>query len=83
VTKKQTKKATPPKKKAPKATSAMSKAPDLTHAEVSILGKMAGLEPDTDRYRVLEAALAFKSSWVVLGEHLATALKSSSWKTIT
>lgn len=77
---KKTKTPAPPKKKAPKATSAMSKAPDLTHAEVSILGKMAGLEPDTDRYRVLEAALAFKSSWVVLGEHLATTLKSSSWK---
>lgn len=70
----------PAKKKAPKATSPMSKAPDLTHAEVSILGKMASLEPDTERYRVLEAALAFKSSWVILGEHLAAVLKGQAFK---
>jgi hypothetical protein len=70
-----------PKKKAPRATSKMSKAPDLTHAEVSILGKMAGLDEGSERYRVLEAALAFKSSWVVLGEHLAAVLKASAFKT--
>lgn len=59
----------------------MSKAPDLTHAEVSILGKMAGLEADSERYRVLEAALAFKSSWVVLGEHLAAVLRTHAFQT--
>lgn len=58
----------------------MSKAPDLTHAEVSILGKMAGLDEGSERYRVLEAALAFKSSWVVLGEHLAAILKNQAFK---
>ncbi len=58
----------------------MSKAPDLTHAEVSILSKMAGLEPATQRYRILEAALAFKSSWVILGEVLAAVLKTSAFK---
>ncbi len=70
-----------PKKKAPSSKSAMSKAPDLTHAEVSILGKMAGLEADSERYRVLESALAFKSSWVILGEHLAGVLRSGAFKT--
>jgi hypothetical protein len=78
VTKKPTK---IPKKKAPSSSSPMSKAPDLTHAEVSILGKMAGLEADSERYRVLEAALAFKSSWVILGEHLAGVLRTSAIKT--
>lgn len=80
MTKKNTKAKAAPKKKAPKSTSAMSKAPDLTHAEVSILGKMAGLDAESERYRVLEAALAFKSSWVVLGEHLAAVLRTSAFK---
>ncbi|MBM4280763.1 MAG: hypothetical protein FJ137_08385 [Deltaproteobacteria bacterium] len=59
---------------------AMSKPVELTHAEVSILGRMADLEPETARYRVLESALAFKSSWVVLGEHLADVVKTSAFK---
>jgi hypothetical protein len=33
--------------------------------------RMAELEEDAPRYLVLQAALAFKSSWVVLGEQLA------------
>ena len=69
-----------PQKKAPSSTSKMSKAAELTHAEVSLLGRMAGLEVDTPRYRVLESALAFKSSWVVLGELLADVLKSGAFK---
>jgi hypothetical protein len=67
-------------KKAPAKKAAMSKAAELTHAEVSILGRMADIEPDSPRYRVLESALAFKSSWVVLGEHLADVVKSSAFK---
>lgn len=74
------KKSAAPTKKAPAATSKMSKAPAMTHAEVSILGKMAGLEEDSPRYRVLESALAFKSSWVILGEHLAEILKNQFYK---
>jgi hypothetical protein len=67
-------------KTATTAKAAMSKTAELTHAEVSILGRMADLEPDTPRYRVLESALAFKSSWVVLGEHLADVAKSGAFK---
>jgi hypothetical protein len=70
----------PPAKKAPPKTSRMSKQAELTHAEVSILGRMAGVEPDSPRYRVLEAALAFKSSWVVLGEHLGDVQKTGAFK---
>ena len=69
-----------PAKKAPPKTSRMSKQAELTHAEVSILGRMAGVEPDSPRYRVLEAALAFKSSWVVLGEHLGDVQKTGAFK---
>jgi hypothetical protein len=69
-----------PTKTASGATSKMSKAPAMTHAEVSILGKMASLEEDSPRYRVLESALAFKSSWVILGEHLSEILKNQFYK---
>jgi hypothetical protein len=69
-----------PAKKASTSTSKMSKAPAMTHAEVSILGKMASLEDDSPRYRVLESALAFKSSWVILGEHLSEILKNQFYK---
>lgn len=68
------------KKTAPRRASPMSKSPELTHAEVSIMGKMASLEDDSPRYRILEAALAFKSSWVVLGEHLADTLDKQYYK---
>ncbi|HEY1099719.1 MAG TPA: hypothetical protein VGF99_12370 [Myxococcota bacterium] len=69
-----------PAKTAKKPTSPMSKGTEMTHAEVSILGRMAGLEEDSPRYRVLEAALAFKSSWVILGEHLDEVLNKQSFK---
>ncbi|MCC7074660.1 MAG: hypothetical protein IT383_25350 [Deltaproteobacteria bacterium] len=41
---------------------------------------MADLDPDTPRYHVLEAALAFKSSWILLGQHLAEVLRTGLWK---
>jgi hypothetical protein len=58
----------------------MSKAADLSRAELSMMARMAELEADSPRYRVLEAALAFKSSWIILGEHLAHVLKTQLWK---
>lgn len=62
------------------ASSKMSKAADLSRAEVSIMARMAELDPDTPRYRLLEAALAFKSSWIILGEHLAQVFRTQLWR---
>lgn len=59
---------------------APNKATDMSRAEVTILAKMAELDPDSPRYRVLEAALAFKSSWIILGEHLAEVLRTGLWR---
>lgn len=59
---------------------APNKATDMSRAEVSILAKMAELEPDSPRYRVLEAALAFKSSWIILGEHLNEVVRMGLWR---
>ena len=70
----------PPQMRAPSARAPMSKAPEMTRAELSILARMAELPPESPRYRVLEAALAFKSSWVILGEHLADVLKDGSFR---
>lgn len=67
-------------RRAPAHRAPMSKAADLSRAEVSIMARMASLDPDTPRYRVLEAALAFKSSWILLGEHLAEVLRTGLWK---
>src|SRR5687768_11945572 len=69
----------PPSKRA-KPRKAASKASDLSRAEHSIMARMASLEPDTPRYRTLEAALAFKASWIVLGEHLAEVLRTGLWR---
>jgi hypothetical protein len=70
-----------PKKPAKRTRRApMSKAADMSRAEVSIMQKMSELDADTPRYRVLEAALAFKSSWIILGEHLAEVLRIGLWK---
>lgn len=69
-----------PQKRAPAKRAPMSKAADLSRAEVSILARMASLEPNTPRYLTLEAALAFKSSWIILGEHLAEVLRTGLWK---
>src|SRR5690349_19853033 len=59
---------------------AASKATDLSRAEHSILARMAELEQDTPRYKTLEAALAFKSSWIILGEHLSEVMRTGLWR---
>ncbi len=58
----------------------MSKAADLSRAEVSIMHRMAELEQDSPRYQALEAALAFKSSWIILGEHLHNVARTGLWR---
>jgi hypothetical protein len=70
-----------PAKRAPARTSAMSKAVDLSRAEVSIMTRMSELEEETPRYQVLQSALAFKSSWVVLGEQLAKVMEGGWFRT--
>jgi hypothetical protein len=62
------------------ASSRMSKAADFSRAEVSIMSRMAELDDDSPRYRVLEAALAFKSSWIILGELLAEVHRTQLWR---
>lgn len=57
------------KKRAPSRRRPMS-TNGLTRAEAAIMERMAALSPDDPRYQVLESALAFKASWVILGEHL-------------
>lgn len=69
-----------PSKKAKPARAAMSKSADMSRAELSIMHRMASLEPDSPRYRALEAALAFKSSWIILGEHLTTVARMGLWR---
>jgi hypothetical protein len=59
---------------------AASKASAMSGAEVSLLKKMAELDPESPRYRVLDAALAFKSSWIILGEHLADVVRIGLWR---
>jgi hypothetical protein len=61
--------------------SPMSKSASLSRAEVSLMHRMAGLEVDSPRYQILEAALAFKSSWIILGEHLSSVAQSGLWRT--
>lgn len=63
-----------------KARAAMSKAAEMSRAELSIMHRMAELEPSSHRYKTLEAALAFKSSWIILGEHLADVARTSQWR---
>ncbi len=52
----------------------------LTRAEAAIMERMAALSPDDPRYQVLEAALAFKASWVILGEHLTEVYGQRAFK---
>lgn len=52
----------------------------LTRAEQAIMERMAALEPTDPRYRVLESALAFKASWVILGEHLNEVYENRLYK---
>jgi hypothetical protein len=60
----------PRTKRATHRRAAMSKDLVLTRAEAAIMERMSELAPDDPRYGVLESALAFKASWVILGEHL-------------
>ena len=46
----------------------MQKTKSITRLE----DRMGGLEPSSFRYRTLEAAKNFKSSWIELGQHLYT-----------
>lgn len=87
-----TKKKSPPKASKParskqsvpakrvKPRKAASKASDMSRAEVSILSKMAELDQDSPRYQTLEAALAFKASWIILGEHLSNVVRTGLWR---
>ncbi len=42
--------------------------------------KMAGIEPGSLRYNVLEAARNFKSSWIALGQILYTVYKDKHFR---
>lgn len=81
---KATKKASraPKKKTVKKRKSKMSmgETTQLTRAEAALMEKMATLDPEDPHYRILEAALAFKASWVILGEHLNEVYLSRSFK---
>jgi hypothetical protein len=68
----------PPKKRRPARKAKMTGA-ELTRSEQAIMERMEGLPPDDPRYRVLEAALAFKASWVVLAEHLSEVWKGKQY----
>jgi hypothetical protein len=46
----------------------------LTRSEEIIMEMMEELSPSDPRYQVLEAALAFKASWVILAQHLNNVL---------
>ena len=59
------------KSRAPMTASAPS---SLTRSEELIMEMMEALSPSDPRYQVLEAALAFKASWVILAEHLNNVL---------
>jgi len=52
----------------------------LTRAEVAILARMGELDPHAPRYQVLEAALTFKASWVILGEHLSSVARAGAYR---
>ncbi|MCP4501174.1 MAG: hypothetical protein GY822_14540 [Deltaproteobacteria bacterium] len=52
----------------------------LTNAEQAIVHRMEKLSPQDGRYLVLEAALAFKASWVMLGEHLTDVAETREWR---
>lgn len=52
----------------------------LTRAEQLILERMEKLDPSDPRYQVLESALAFKASWVMLAEHLSEVAREKHFK---
>ena len=83
VKKAATKKAaqTPVRKKARSRRARMTSSDaGLTRAEQAIMARMAALSPDDPRYQVLEAALAFKASWVILGDHLSEVHQKRTFK---
>lgn len=71
----------PRTKVAKRKRAAMNKDIVLTRAEQAIMERMAELSPDDPRYQVLESALAFKASWVILGEHLADVMQNQRYRT--
>lgn len=73
------KKAPPTTKRAPKRRAPMT-SDALTRAERLILERMEKLDANDPRYQVLEAALAFKASWVMLAEHLADVARGKAYK---
>ena len=75
---KPTKKKPAPTKRAPRRTAKMSST-ELTRTEALIMERMEGLAPDDPRYKVLESALAFKASWVLLAEHLSDVYASKAY----
>lgn len=72
------KKPSSPSKRAPQRKAKMSST-DLTRSEALIMERMDGLAPDDPRYKVLESALAFKASWVLLAEHLSDVYASKQY----
>lgn len=54
---------------------------NMTRAEEAILAKMSSLNPSEPRYRVLEATLTFKASWIILAEHLTQVASEKLFKT--
>lgn len=67
-----------PTKRAPRRKAKMSST-DLTRTEALIMERMEALAPDDPRYKVLESALAFKASWVLLAEHLSDVYASKQY----
>ena len=53
---------------------------ELTQSEKAILALMKTLEPESLRYQVLEAALAFKGSWIFLAEKLTEVHQTNAFK---
>ncbi len=62
------------KRKAPMLQTSSSK------TEEAMTERLAALEPGTQRYFVLAAAIDFKRSWVVLAKHLCEVKQSASFK---
>ena len=73
------KKGAPKTKRAPQRRAPMT-SDGLTRAERMILERMERLDASDPRYQVLEAALAFKASWVMLAEHLSEVARSKTYK---
>ena len=70
-----------PRQKRRASTKAAMSVNALTAAERHIMERMGELDPNEPRYQVLESALAFKASWVMLAEHLSEVARSKIFKT--